>query len=80
MPQIHICHEMLDKTVEVTDGCHLDIIQHEVLKRVVTITGLGKLKCEAYESCETGLFMLYGVEILSPTGIKLFHMWVRWYK
>lgn len=80
MPRIQICHDMLQKDVEVHDGCRLDIIQIEVLKRITTVTGLSKLSCEASESCQCEGFMLYSVDIKSPTGVTLFSLWVRWYE
>lgn len=80
MPRIQICHDLLQKNVEVTDGCRLDIIQHEVQKRMVTVTGISKLKCEAYESCQCAGYMLYCVEVKAPTDVVMFHIWVRWYE
>ncbi len=80
MPMIHICHDLLDKQVEVHNGCKLDIIQSEVLKRLVTVTGLSKITCEAWESCKTKGYMLYCVDVKAPTGVILFNMWVRWYE
>lgn len=79
MPRIQVCHDLLSKDVEVHDGCHLDIIQNEVLKRLVTVTGISKLQCEAYESCQRGDHMLYCVEVKAPTGVTMFNVWVRWY-
>lgn len=80
MATIRICHDLLQKDVEVHEGCRLDIVQHEVQKRMVTVTGIAKLKCEAYESCQCSGYMLYCVEVKAPTGVTLFHIWVRWYE
>ena len=79
MPRIQVCHDLLQKDIEVTDGCRLDIIEREVLKRMITVTGIAKLQCESYESCQSHGYMLYCVEVKAPTGVTLFHMWVRWY-
>ncbi len=80
MPTIHICHDLLDKQVEVHDGCRLDIIQTEVMKRMITVTGIAKLTCEGYEACKAKGFDLYSVNIKAPTGVTLFLLWVRWYE
>lgn len=80
MPSIRICHDLIQKDVYVDEGCRLDIIQHEVLKRIITVTGIAKLSCEAWESCQCATHMLYCVEVKAPTGVTLFHIWVRWYE
>ena len=78
MPKIRICHDILQKDVDVHDGCRLDIIQHEVLKRMITVTGIPKLQCEAVEDHKHKGDWMYTVDIIAPTGVKLFSLWVRW--
>lgn len=80
MPRIQICHDLLQKVVNVHDGCHLDIIQQEVLKRFITITGLPKIQCVGEFCGDNEDHALYLVAVKAPTGVPLFHLWVRWYE